>query len=224
MMAAKAQEQARQAIEQVLTSTLRMIRTSYKTQLCLFMQTDDEGLIRLRAADGIDESKLSNVGIKPSGGLVGTCMAKNTVIDSIGGAWETGLNDLLDKVSTRAEKMVIVPVAGQSRVLGVLILGPFPRALDVKTIELELRNAGALCAVLSAYGRLNEWILGMLPDFNHRLRTPLTAVQGSIGMVLGGMFGEVGTDVKEMLKMAHTGCSRTVNAIEDFLKHQLPKP
>ena len=63
-----------------------------------------------------------------------------------------------------------------------------------------------------------------MPEVNHELRTPLTAVQGSIGMVLGGMFGQVGSEVKEMLEMAHKGCERTVRAIEDYLSNKdLPK-
>ena len=60
------------------------------------------------------------------------------------------------------------------------------------------------------------------PQLNHELRTPLTAVQGSIGMVLGGMFGNVGADVKEMLEMAQKGCERTVRAIEEYINAQNP--
>ena len=40
-------------------------------------------------------------------------------------------------------------------------------------------------------------------------------------MVLGGVFGDVGTDVKQMLQMAHKGCERTVRlAIEEYLSKQ----
>jgi signal transduction histidine kinase len=59
-----------------------------------------------------------------------------------------------------------------------------------------------------------------LPQINHELRTPLTAIQGSIGMVLGGMFGNVGHEVKAMLEMAHKGCERTVSAIEEYINRQ----
>jgi signal transduction histidine kinase len=76
--------------------------------------------------------------------------------------------------------------------------------------------------VLSAYWRLYEWMAHFIPQFNHELRTPLTAVQGSLGMVLGGVFGEVGSEVKEMLEMAHKGCERTVLAIEEYLNKQGP--
>ena len=41
-------------------------------------------------------------------------------------------------------------------------------------------------------------------------------------MVLGGVFGQVGNDVKEMLEMAQKGCERTVHAIEEYLNTQAP--
>ena len=63
--------------------------------------------------------------------------------------------------------------------------------------------------MLSAYWRLYEWMNHFLPQINHELRTPLTAIQGSLGMVLGGVFGNVGTEVKAMLEMAQKGCERT---------------
>jgi len=116
----------------------------------------------------------------------------------------------------------LAPVLGETRVLGILLMGPFPEKEKVFEREAELRSAGALCAVLSAHWRLYEWMSGFMPQLNHELRTPLTAVQGSIGMVLGGMFGQVGTDVKEMLEMAQKGCERTVRAIEDYIKTQNP--
>jgi signal transduction histidine kinase len=104
----------------------------------------------------------------------------------------------------------------------MLFLGHFGHDHDLLSREAELRSAGALCAVLSAHWRLYEWMAKFLPQVNHELRTPLTAVQGSIGMVLGGVFGQVGGEVKEMLEMAQKGCERTVRAIEDYLNNQDP--
>ena len=122
----------------------------------------------------------------------------------------------------KGEKFILVPVSGEKRVLGILFMGPFPQNEKIHPREAELRSAGALCAVLSAHWRLYEWMSSFVPQLNHELRTPLTAVQGSIGMVLGGMFGQVGNDVKEMLEMAQKGCERTVRAIEDYINNQNP--
>jgi signal transduction histidine kinase len=208
--------------EQVLNSTVRMIRTNWNVPVCLFIQMDDTGLLRIRASDGLKSLK-SSFGFKPAQGLVARCMEKNEVLESGSLPWDEGLDELLKPVGpVQTSRYMAVPVAGQARTLGVLLLGPVPEGQNLKARETELRGAGNLCAVLSAYWRLYEWMNHFLPQINHELRTPLTAIKGSLGMVLGGVFGDVGSDVKEMLKMAHQGCERTVMAIEEYINRQNP--
>ena len=208
--------------EQVLNSTVRMIRTNWNVPVCLFIQMDDSGLLRIRASDGLRTVKRS-WGFKPMKGAVAQCLEKNEVLESGAIPWDEGLEAILRTVETaHAKKFILVPVAGQARTLGVLVLGPISDDQNLKSRETELRGAGNLCAVLSAYWRLYEWMNHFLPHINHELRTPLTAVKGSLGMVLGGVFGDVGTDVKAMLEMAHKGCERTVMAIEEYINRQNP--
>jgi transcriptional regulator with GAF, ATPase, and Fis domain len=211
------------SFEQILNSTVRMIRTSWNVPACLFVQKDDQGLLRVRAADGLKTDIPPTFSIKPGQGLVTRCLDSNEVLDSGNGAWDDGIHALLKTVEQKGiTKFVVVPVAGQSKTLGVLILGPVAANVDLKSREVELRGAGNLCAVLSAYWRLYEWMNHFLPQINHELRTPLTAIQGSLGMVLGGVFGNVGSEVKAMLEMAHKGCERTVIAIEEYINRQNP--
>jgi signal transduction histidine kinase len=201
------------------------MRTTWKVPLCLFLQLDDQGTLKVRAADGLPPEKWSGLTLKPTEGLAAQCFGKNVIMESGRLGPEDSLAPLLNPtLSASAVKYAVVPVAGQARVLGLLILGPFPKDQEIRLREAELRSAGALCAVISAHWRLYEWMSNFLPQVNHELRTPLTAVQGSIDMVLGGMFGQVGSEVKEMLEMAHKGCERTVRAIEDYLSNKdLPK-
>jgi transcriptional regulator with GAF, ATPase, and Fis domain len=208
--------------EQVLNSTVRMIRTSWNLSVCLFMQNDDHGMLRIRASDGLTVNP-RNVGFKPGKGIVAQCLANNEVLESGIMPWDDGMEELLrPSHSAAGKKFICVPVAGQTRTLGVLILGPIADDVSLKPRESELRGAGNLCAVLSAYWRLYEWMNFFLPQINHELRTPLTAIQGSLGLVLGGAFGAVGGDVKTMLEMAHKGCERTVMAIEEYINKQNP--
>jgi transcriptional regulator with GAF, ATPase, and Fis domain len=212
------------SFEQILNSTVRMIRSSWNVSSCLFFQMDDEGKLRIRASDGLNGAT-QHIAIKPGKGIVSRCFDKNEVLESDQGEWDDGMQELLKPVLTaQAKDFILIPVAGQTRTLGVLILGPVPPGQDLKAREAELRGAGNLCAVLSAYWRLYEWMNHFLPQINHELRTPLTAIQGSLGMVLGGVFGNVGSDVKAMLEMAHKGCERTVLAIEEYINKQAPPP
>ena len=214
-------ENTASSFDSILNATVGMLRTTWKARVCLFLQADDGGNLRVRASDGIPFEQLSSLSVKPEGPLA-RCFSRNEVIE-INELSSTGaLADCLKPHLTKNEKFILAPVSGETRVLGILVLGPFSKTEKNLPQEAELRSAGALCAVLSAHCRLYQWMANFMPQLNHELRTPLTAVQGSIGMVLGGMFGQVGNDVKEMLEMAQKGCERTVHAIEDYINTQNP--
>jgi len=216
-------ENATLSFEQILNATVRMIRTTWKVPTCFFMQMDDRGGLSIRASDGSTVPGVKAMTFKTSEGVIARCVGKNVIVETPHLAATDDLSSLLNPALDGSnKKYILVPVTGESRVLGLLLLGPIAKELDVKSRETELRSAGALCAVLSAHWRLYDWMSHFLPQVNHELRTPLTAVQGSIGMVLGGMFGQVGSEVKEMLEMAHKGCERTVRAIEGYLNDQEP--
>lgn len=215
-------ENVQPGFDSILNATVRMLRTTWKTKVCLFLQADDGGHLRVRASDGIPFDKLSSLSVTPEGPLA-QCFSKNKVIEVDDSASTGALAAYLKPHPTKDEKFILAPVSGETRVLGILVLGPFSKKEKKLPQEAELRSAGALCAVLSAHCRLYQWMANFMPQLNHELRTPLTAVQGSIGMVLGGMFGQVGSDVKEMLEMAQKGCERTVRAIEEYINTQNPK-
>ena len=208
--------------ESILNATVRMFRTTWKTKICIFLQADDGGHLRVRASDGIPFDQLSSLVISPEGPLA-RCFSKNKVMEIDPSSPMGALAAFLNQHPQKNEKYILAPVSGETRVLGILVLGPFSTKEKHLPHEAELRSAGALCAVLSAHCRLYQWMANFMPELNHELRTPLTAVQGSIGMVLGGMFGQVGSDVKEMLEMAQKGCERTVRAIEEYINTQNPK-
>lgn len=210
------------SFEQILNATVHMLRETWKSNICVFMQMDDLGKLRVRSVDGATAPKSGIILVDAKAGAFGQCCSDNKVIEV---ADVAGLQNLATalKISLKpGEKYILAPVSGEARVIGVLLLGPFAQSVKILEREAELRSAGTLCAVLSAHWRLYEWLDSIVPQLNHSLRTPLTAVQGSIGMVLGGVFGQVGTDVKEMLEMAQKGCERTVRAIEDYLNTQSP--
>src|SRR5579863_996697 len=112
----KMEEITAKSFEQVLNSTLRMIRTSWNVPVCLFLQSDDHGALRIRAGDGIQSAHLKNVSFKPAKGLVAQCLEKNLILESGTLPWDDGLAEVLRPVeSPKAKKFVVVPVAGQVR-------------------------------------------------------------------------------------------------------------
>jgi transcriptional regulator with GAF, ATPase, and Fis domain len=210
------------SFEQILNATVRMLRSTWKTSVCVFLQVDDHGNLRVRAADGIPAKTAASLSILSTENPFAECFSKNQIVELVNSPSCAVLKKLYKPDLKKGEKFVLAPVSGESRVLGLLFLGPFPRQAKIHPREAELRSAGALCAVLSAHWRLYDWMSDFMPQLNHQLRTPLTAVQGSIGMVLGGLFGQVGPDVKQMLEMAQKGCERTVRTIEEYINKQSP--
>jgi len=207
--------------EQILQSTLRMARGSLMMELCVFLQFDDRNQLCVRAADGASAKAWSERSFPVTPGAVAQCI-ENQKIVHITKPSDEGLLALLRRKNPQKPVYILVPVLGQSRTLGLFICGPLSAQAVKNLPEDQLRSTGALCAVLTAHWRLYEWLSGFTPQVNHELRTPLTAVQGSLGMVLGGMYGQVGGEMREMLEMAQKGCERTVRAIEEYITKQLP--
>ncbi|KZD02836.1 PAS-domain containing protein [Oceanibaculum pacificum] len=52
---------------------------------------------------------------------------------------------------------------------------------------------------------------------SHELRTPLTSISGSLGLVSGGIAGELPAKAKHLIGIAHSNCERLVRLINDIL-------
>ena len=52
---------------------------------------------------------------------------------------------------------------------------------------------------------------------SHELRTPLTSILGSLGLIMGGVSGEIGPATRSMLDIAHKNSERLVRLINDIL-------
>jgi PAS domain S-box-containing protein len=55
---------------------------------------------------------------------------------------------------------------------------------------------------------------------SHELRTPLTAIRGALGLINGGIFGNVPDQAKSMINMAHDNSERLSHLINDLLNVQ----
>jgi signal transduction histidine kinase/DNA-binding response OmpR family regulator len=56
-----------------------------------------------------------------------------------------------------------------------------------------------------------------LSTVSHELRTPLTAIGGSLGLLVGGVFGEMPAQADQMLQIANKNCQRLSYLINDLL-------
>ncbi|MBT5873025.1 MAG: PAS domain S-box protein [Candidatus Latescibacteria bacterium] len=52
---------------------------------------------------------------------------------------------------------------------------------------------------------------------SHELRTPLTSIHGSLGLIVGGVAGELSEQTRSLIEIAHTNTDRLVRLINDIL-------
>jgi len=70
-------ETAQPSFGEILNATVRMLRTTWKAKVCLFLQLDDHGDLSVRASDGLPLEQISTLVIKTSKGPFSDCMTKN---------------------------------------------------------------------------------------------------------------------------------------------------
>ncbi len=79
---------------------------------------------------------------------------------------------------------------------------------------LALRELAAAEAELRRSERVKDEFISVV---GHELRTPLTSIRGSLGLLQGGVFGELPPEAAEMLELAVTNTDRLVRLIDDIL-------
>ncbi|AHL77462.1 histidine kinase [Stutzerimonas stutzeri] len=70
---------------------------------------------------------------------------------------------------------------------------------------------------MSLRRRMEQMKTEFISTVSHELRTPLTAIRGALGMLVGGVAGEVGDDARSLLDIAHKNSERLVRLINDIL-------
>lgn len=75
----------------------------------------------------------------------------------------------------------------------------------------------AVAMDVSERRRVDRMKSEFISTVSHELRTPLTAVRGALGMLIGGMAGDVPGEARPLLDIAHKNCERLVRLINDIL-------
>lgn len=70
---------------------------------------------------------------------------------------------------------------------------------------------------ISELKRLDRMKSEFVSTVSHELRTPLTSIRGSLGLVAGGVAGQLPEKARELVEIARNNCERLIRLINDIL-------
>ncbi len=83
------------------------------------------------------------------------------------------------------------------------------------TTRKEAENAMMLATEVAE--QANKVKSEFVSTVSHELRTPLTAISGALGLIMGGVLGEMPQQAREMIALAHKNSQRLTHLINDLL-------
>ncbi len=104
------------------------------------------------------------------------------------------------------------------------VTDPSGRAVDLDVMYMPLRDAnGRVSAAISVrfditrLKDLDRMKDGFIAVASHELRTPLTSMRGSLGLLQGGVVGELSEEAQGLVGIAMQNCERLVRLVNDLL-------
>jgi PAS domain S-box-containing protein len=95
------------------------------------------------------------------------------------------------------------------------------RWLQVVKRPMTMSNGACLVVTVAVDMSLRRRMEQMKTEFistvSHELRTPLTAIRGALGMLVGGVAGDIDPGARPLLDIAHKNSERLVRLINDIL-------
>lgn len=92
-----------------------------------------------------------------------------------------------------------------------------PVMIGLSKMEGELHEWVAFIFDLTERHRIERIKSEFISVVSHELRTPLTSIRGSLGLLEGGVFGELPTSVVKLIKVANSNSLRLHYLINDIL-------
>ncbi|WP_096662999.1 PAS domain S-box protein [Polaromonas sp. AET17H-212] len=96
------------------------------------------------------------------------------------------------------------------------VVNYFPRYGDGKE-EGEVIGFYSLATDVTELKRIDRMKSEFVSTVSHELRTPLTSIRGSLGLISGGVAGELPASVKTLVDIARNNCERLIRLINDIL-------
>ncbi|MES2977035.1 MAG: ATP-binding protein [Pseudomonadota bacterium] len=92
----------------------------------------------------------------------------------------------------------------------------YPRFGDGK-LEHEVIGFFAMGSDITEFKRVDRMKTEFVSTVSHELRTPLTSIRGSLGLIAGGVAGQMPGPASKLIDVAMNNCERLIRLINDIL-------
>ncbi|MBU1689183.1 MAG: PAS domain S-box protein [Gammaproteobacteria bacterium] len=94
----------------------------------------------------------------------------------------------------------------------------FPMDLAVSAMQLvDKRMFTGIVRDITERVKVEQMKSEFISTVSHELRTPLTSIRGSLGLIVGGVVGELPPQAKAMVDIAHKNSERLIMLVNDIL-------
>ena len=112
----------------------------------------------------------------------------------------------------RYERVLLTPRGG----LRTYVMEYFPRYSDDAS-DGKVLGFFSLGTDITELKRIDQMKTEFISTVSHELRTPLTSIRGSLGLISGGVAGELPDAIKSLVQIAKNNCERLIRLINDIL-------
>jgi PAS domain S-box-containing protein len=94
----------------------------------------------------------------------------------------------------------------------------FPMDLAVSVMQVDnKRMFTGIVRDITELVKINLMKSEFISTVSHELRTPLTSIRGSLGLIVGGIAGELPAQAKMLAEVANKNCERLILLVNDIL-------
>ena len=140
----------------------------------------------------------------------------HTLAEVLGEPVYKGIKDKVDEVlrgyPVRYERVQMTPDGGR-RSFAMQYLPRYGEGAD----EGQVLGFYSLGTDITELKRIDRMKSEFVSTVSHELRTPLTSIRGSLGLISGGVAGEIPAAVKNLVGIAKSNCERLIRLINDML-------
>ncbi|HEU5101212.1 MAG TPA: PAS domain S-box protein [Roseiflexaceae bacterium] len=98
-----------------------------------------------------------------------------------------------------------------------LILEQMPRDFEARVVTCGENEVLAIVRDITERKNVERLKNEFVATVSHELRTPLTSIRGSLGLIAGGVAGEMPTKARSMVDIAYKNSERLIRLINDIL-------